>query len=495
MWETRAGRTVNVDTAIRVSTVFGGARLIGNGMAQVPLKLMQESPNGKSRVPAKQHPLYEVMGLRPNPWQTSFEFRQLMSWHVELAGRFVCFKNAPAGRIVELIPFEPGSVEITRNADLSLKYVVTSPGGGRREFPPETIWHVRGPSWNGWAALNPLAAAREAIGLAIAIEEGQTSLHENGVTTSGAYSVEGKLTTEQHKDLVDWIKREHVGAGKAGVPMILDRAAKWVSAQMTGVDAQTLESRKNQVEEVCRFMGVLPIMLGYSDKASTYASAEQMFLAHAVHTLSPRWEMYEQSMNVNLLTAKERAAGYYFNFVEEGMIRGSAKDTKDVIIGYVNGGIMTPNEGRAKLDLNPDDDPESDELRIPVTAVQAPADGDENNPSGDSAAAKSGAPGSMQVVFGAGAFTVNAQIQTPGVKVDNHVEPATVLADVHVYPAQVQVTQPDVKIQAVFEKGALASDAPVEMKIVSMPARSSTSETERDANGNIKRVKQTERDA
>jgi hypothetical protein len=104
-WATKSGRTVNLATAIQVSAVFACNRVIGNGMAQVPLKLMRES--GKTRLPATDHPLYTVMGRKPNPWQTSFEFREMMSWHVELAGRFVAFKNAPAGRILELIPFEP----------------------------------------------------------------------------------------------------------------------------------------------------------------------------------------------------------------------------------------------------------------------------------------------------------------------------------------------------------------------------------------------------
>ncbi len=94
-----------------------------------------------------------------------------------------------------------------------------------------------------------------------------------------------------------------------------------------------------------------------------------MFLAHLVHTLAPWYSRIEQSIDANLLTDKDRAAGIYSNFVEEGLLRGSATTTKDVILGYVNGGVMTPNEGRAKLDLNPDADPDSDKLRIPTNIV------------------------------------------------------------------------------------------------------------------------------
>ncbi len=87
--------------------------------------------------------------------------------------------------------------------------------------------------------------------------------------------------------------------------------------------------------------------------------------------MSPWYERIEQSIDVNLLTKQEREQGYYAKFVEEGLLRGSLKDTKDMLLGYVNGGLMTPNEGRAKLDLNPDPDSESDQLRIPANVVGA----------------------------------------------------------------------------------------------------------------------------
>jgi HK97 family phage portal protein len=141
---------------------------------------------------------------------------------------------------------------------------------------------------------------------------------------------------------------------------------------MSSVDAQSNETRKTQVEQICSFMGVLPIKVGFSDKTATFASAEEMNRAHREDCLAPRWESFEQSAMINLLTDEEIDAGLYFNFTEEGLLRGSAKDTKDVILGYVNGGLMYPNEGRDLLDLNPDDDPASDRLRIPANIVGEP---------------------------------------------------------------------------------------------------------------------------
>lgn len=364
------GRSVTLNTAIQVATVFGACRVIGNGISQVPLKLMQRAADGKSRLPAYDHPLYEMLSLRPNEWQTSFEFRQMLSWHLELCGNaFVFINRVSSGRITELVPFSPGQVCVKQDERRVLTYEVTAPGGETKTFPAQTIWHLRGPTINGFQGLEVVAMAREAIGLAMATEEAVARLHKNGVRSSGVYSVEGSLTKEQYTNLRNWIDKEMGGLENTGKPMILDRAAKFLNTAMTGIDAQTNETRNMQIQQICAFMGISPLKVGHTDKAATYASTEEMNRAHKEDCLAPRWESMEQSMAVNLLTPAERKAGLYFNFVEEGMARGSIKDTKDAILGYVNGGVMTPNEGRALLDLNPDSDKASDRLRIPANIV------------------------------------------------------------------------------------------------------------------------------
>ena len=370
------GKNVNTQTAIRVSTVFACCKVIGEGIAQVPLKLMRE--DGKTRTPDKDHPLYSVLAFRPNSWQTSFEYREMIAWHVVLTGQHFSFINRNTrGEIVELIPFTPGSVTVKRFKNGELSYEVRADDGSVAVFRQDQIWHIKGSSWDGWQGLDAVKLAREAIGLAMATEEAAGRLQKNGVRPSGVYSVEGTLKDDQYKSLTKWVADNIGGVENAGKPMILDRSAKWLNTQMSGIDAQSLETRRFQIEEICRFARVMPIMVGYSDKAATYASAEQMFLAHVVHTLAPWFQRLEQSIDANLLTDKDRKDGIYSNFVEEGLLRGAAVSTKDVILGYVNGGLMTPNEGRAKLDLNPMDDEESDKLRIPaniVGAVPEPAD-------------------------------------------------------------------------------------------------------------------------
>jgi len=371
----KSGRSVSIQTALEVATVFACLRVRANGVAQVPLKLMRESADGKTRRPAKDHPLYNILENRPNDWQTSFEYRQMLMFHLCLTGNAFSFINrSNRAGIMELIPFAPGSVKVKRADDFSLTYEVRAANGSTQTFPAKAIWHLRGPSWDSWLGMEIVTLAREAIGLAMATEEQQSRLQRNAVRASGTYSVEGTLTDEKYKALKAWVDSEMGGVENTGKAMIMDRSAKWLNTSQTGIDAQTLETRRFQVEEMCRQLGVNPIMIFAESKNTTYASAGQMFLAHVVHTLAPDYTMLEQSIYVNLLTEADRKDGLYADFVEEGLLRGSAVETKDVLLGYTNGGLMTPNEARAKLDMNPDADPESDKLRIPanITGTAVP---------------------------------------------------------------------------------------------------------------------------
>jgi HK97 family phage portal protein len=348
---TQSGKTVNINTALEVSTVLACVKVIAEGISQVPLKLMKDEKDG-TKLPAKTHPLYDVLSVRANPWQTSFEFRETMGLHVALCGNFYAFKNAVGAKIRELIPFAPSRVKMIQKSSGVIVYEIEGKDGQKQEYPESMIWHVKGPSWDNLLGMDTLNIAREAVGLAMATEQSTSQLQKNGVRNSGVYSVEGNLSAEQYKALQKWIADNYEGSDNTGKTMILDRGAKWLNTQMSSVDSQHLETRRFQIEEICRFFRVMPIMVGHSDKAATYASSEQMFLAHVVHTLAPWYARIEQSIDANLLTPAERAAGYYSDFVEEALLRGDAKTTAEVLVLYSSNGILTRNEARQKLDMN-----------------------------------------------------------------------------------------------------------------------------------------------
>lgn len=353
----KSGATVTVDTALQVSAVLGCTRVIAEGIAQVPFRVMRETTAGTrtTRLPATQHPLYDLLHRKPNPWQTSYGLRETMAYHAALCGNAYAFKNrvGAGGKIAQLIVIPPArcKAEVLASSG-ELTYTVTGRSGEQRAVRAEDIWHLRGPSWDGLLGMDTLRLAREAIGLAMSTEETQATLHSKGVSTSGVFSIEGTLNKEQYEQLKGWMVKEF-GAGGKGAPMILDRNAKWHPTTMTGVDAQHLETRVHQVLEVCRFMRVMPIMVGISDKAATYASAEQMFIAHLVHTLMPWYERFEQSADCDLLTDEDRAQGHYTLLDPSAMLRGALKDTAEYLSKLVERGVLTRNEAREYIDRNP----------------------------------------------------------------------------------------------------------------------------------------------
>ncbi|QTL01920.1 phage portal protein [Aquabacter sp. L1I39] len=369
----RSGVTVNASTALDVTTVLACLRVRAEGIAQVPWRVYRDV-NGRRTV-ATEHALNRLLYRRPNPWQTSFEFRETISFHADLAGNAICFVNRVGSRreIREIIPLEPHRVVVERKPDMSLTYKVQSDSGDVQEFPPDSIWHLRGPSWNSWQGLDILQKARDAIGLAIALEQGQSDFQKNGAKTSGMYSVKEKLSPEKYALLRKWFDEE-IAKGDAYRPLILDQDAHYTPFTMSGVDAQLLETRRHQVEEICRVFRVMPIMIGQSDKAATYASAEQMFLAHVVHTLMPAYERIEQSADVNLLSEDDIKAGYYTKFTPNALMRGAAKDRGEFYAKALGSGgskgWMTQNDVRELEDLDRSDDPEADKLAQP--AGQAP---------------------------------------------------------------------------------------------------------------------------
>jgi HK97 family phage portal protein len=375
--ESRSGQNVTPATALQVATVLACVRVLADGVAQVPLKLYRERADGKGADPATDHPLYDVLARRPNPWQTSFGFRETMMFHLPLCWDFFALKNrvGRSGEIRELIPIEPSRMEVKREPDMSLRYFVTNDRGQKREIPAMDVWHVRGPSWNSWAGMDAIKLVREAVGLAMAIEADQAQLYKNGLRTSGAYSVEGNLTPTQYEDL-----RKYIAEYQAmpGGPLILDRAAKYLAQTMTGVDAQTLESRIHQVEEICRGFRVIPIMVGHADKTATYASAEQMFIAHVVHTLTPWCVRIEQSIDADLLSDEDRRAGIYAKFNLNGLMRGAFKDRIEGYARMLGAGGSPPmaevNELRAFEELNPVDWGDGKpEAAKPATSIFPPA--------------------------------------------------------------------------------------------------------------------------
>lgn len=354
----KSGQTINWTTALQCTTTLACCRVLSEGMAQLPSRLRQSRPDELGSDVVLDHPISRFIQRGPNAWMTWFEFVETLTFNAALGkGGFALKIRGFDGRLLELLPLPALWVNVKRRSDWSVYYEVDlSPGsetGGERIIvEQQDMLHLRGPAVDGYRAIEGIRFAREAIGLALATEEAHARLHANGIMPSGVYSVEGTLSKDQHERLSAYLEQQHSRENRSRA-MILDRNARWMSSAMTGVDAQHLETRRFQIEEVCRAFRVLPLMVGYSDKAATYASAEQMFLAHVVHSLMPWVRRWETIATRDLLTEAETDAGLYFDLSVRGLLRGDAKTRADYYQKAVQNGWMTRNEVRIEEEMNP----------------------------------------------------------------------------------------------------------------------------------------------
>jgi len=149
---------------------------------------------------------------------------------------------------------------------------------------------------------------------------------------------------------------------------VLGADMKYQAVQATNDVSQYDQSRKFQVEEICRAFGVDPVMIGYSEKTATFASVEQKSINHVVYTLGPWYACLEKSANKWLLTKRERAQGYYFKFNTNALMRGASADRASFYTQLYNVGALSPNEIRELEDMNPYEG--GDEHRVPMNMVE-----------------------------------------------------------------------------------------------------------------------------
>lgn len=356
-YQTAAGGVVTVRNAVDVTAVFCAARVIAEGIAQMPVRLVEERfGNGAATgmlTIRRDHWAHRLLAVKPNAWQTSYEFREGMIFAAVLGKGAIAIKNVIRGEVKELLPVPPGSWTVEQMADWSLRVRVDYADKTHGYFTADQVFYLRGPSLDGFTALPAVQQARQAIGLSRALETQQARLAGNGGKPSGVLSMSNKLSPEAQEKLRQTWQAKFGPGGEGGVA-ILDTDATFASMTMTSVDAQYIETRRMQIEEIARAFRVQPIMLMQADKAATFASAEQMFRNHVIHTLGPWVERFEQAANRDILGPAE---GIRFDLDERNLLRGDFKDQAEYYAKALGAGgtpaWMTQDEVRAEIGLNP----------------------------------------------------------------------------------------------------------------------------------------------
>jgi len=373
-----AGVTVTARTALQVSTVLSCVKVIADGCATPRLHVYRDGSD-KRRQLADNIPEYRLLARRPNEWQTSFEWRRMMTMHAALTGAGLSIKvRGDNRRVRELIPVMPGRWDVRKIARYEVRYRCWDEYGLLGEFRPEDVFVLNNVQWDWLRSLDAVNLARSAVGLAMATEHSHAKFHENGIRTTGAWTVDGTLTAEQYERLRVALRQQYQGVDNAGRPMVMDRNAKWQQLSMTGVDAQHVETRRMQVEEICRAYGVFPIMVGHADKTATFASSEAFFSAHVKHTLAPWHTAWTQRIDEMLL---DGSGPLWAEFDVRYLLAGSMNDRANWARTMAELGIYTRNELRDEEGRDPL--PGLDDPLTPMNMAKSTAAGGEGDDDDD----------------------------------------------------------------------------------------------------------------
>lgn len=351
----KSGVNVTIESALKVSTVLACTRALAVGVAKRPFHVYRPTKDGRGREIAAGHPIDRLISRRPNPWQTPMEWRETMMIHAVLTGNAVSFKNRVRGDTRELIPILPGMLMIEQQADYSLIYRVVFADGHSVALRRDDVWHLKGLSWDSYSGMDVVRLAREAVGLAIVTEETHARLHSNGARPGGILTTDQKLTEADIQRLREAWQQAQGGVENALKTAVLAGGLKFERLSMTGVDSEHLATRRFQIEEICRAMGVHPQAVYHTDKTSTHASAVEFSRAHIDHDLDPWATRIEQVTDRDLLSEGDLDSGLHTDTDFSRSMRGNPEMQAKFYNVMVTTGVMTRNEIRYELGLNPRD--------------------------------------------------------------------------------------------------------------------------------------------
>ena len=349
-----AGKSVNPKNAVQMSTVYACVRVIAETIASLPLAVYEETETGSQK--ATEHPLYRILHDEPNPEMTSFVLREVMLSHLLLWGNSYCqIIRTGKNHIAGLYPLLPDRMEVDRDSKTgALVYTYTTTEGNAVKLKPSDVLHIPGLGFDGIMGYSPIALEKNAIGLGIAAEEYGSTFFKNGARPSGVLTHPN--TVRDPKRLRDNWNATYGGSSNGGKVAILEENMSFTPISLPNNEAQFLETRRFQVEEICRIYRVPPHLVGNLDRA-TFSNIENQSIDFAVHTIRPWLVRIEQAMNRALFSDTEKGR-FYVQFNLDGLMRG---DYKSRMEGYAiarQNGWMSANDIRALENLNPIPDEE-----------------------------------------------------------------------------------------------------------------------------------------
>lgn len=344
-----AGKNVNERSAMQMTAVYSCVRILAEAVAGLPLHLYRyKEDGGKER--AIDNNLYHLLHDEPNKEMSSFIFRETLMTHLLLWGNaYAQIIRNGKGEVVALYPLMPNKMQVDRNENGELYYIYTRSSDEAKTMEgvtvyltPRDVLHIPGLGFDGLVGYSPIAMAKNAIGLAIATEEYGAKFFANGAAPSGVLEHPG--TIKDPSRLRENWNSTFGGSANSGKVAVLEEGMKYTPISISPEQAQFLETRKFQIDEIARIFRVPPHMVGDLEKSS-FSNIEQQSLEFVKYTLDPWVIRWEQSLSRPLLNEDEKRK-YFFKFNLEGLLRG---DYESRMSGYAvarQNGWMSANDIR-----------------------------------------------------------------------------------------------------------------------------------------------------
>lgn len=347
-----SGESVSAQQAMQLSTWFSCARKIAQTVATLPIGTYRRLPNGDKEA-VSDHPLYELLHNSPNADQTAVEFWEGRLLGVATGGNGFAEKAFLGDRLVALNRMPPDThVERKRDGPLVYRFYDR---GKQEELPEEKVFHIRG-FGDGDVGLSPLTFARQSLGLAIATEKAAGQTFAKGMRMKGFFTVpnDGTLSADQREQIKDALQSRYNGPN-APMVGVLEAGLDFKSVNMTSRDAELILNRKWNVEDICRWFDIPPILIGHAQEGQTMwgSGVEQILLGWLMTGLRPYLVRTEQAIKKRLISAEDRRNGIFAEFAVEGLLRADSAGRAEMNSKMVQNAALTPNEWRKRENLPP----------------------------------------------------------------------------------------------------------------------------------------------
>ena len=352
---TSAGRPVTERSAMQMTAVYGCVRILAEAIAGLPLHVYRYKDGG-GKEKAVDHGLYRLLHDEPNPEMTSFVFRETLMTHLLLWGNaFAQIVRNGLGEVIGLYPLQPNRMSVGRDLDSKALYYEyqtswDEPAGQYQtiRLTPNDVLHVPGLGFDGLVGYSPIAMAKNAIGLAQATEDYGASFFANGAAPGGVLEHPGTIK-DPSRVRESW-QQTFGGARNGNKVAVLEEGMKYTPISVSPEQAQFLETRKFQLNEIARIFRIPPHMIGDLEKSS-FSNIEQQSLEFVKYTLDPWVIRWEQAITKTLLNPREKQQ-LFVKFNVEGLLRGDYQSRMEGYAVARQNGWMSANDIRELENLD-----------------------------------------------------------------------------------------------------------------------------------------------